>query len=354
MKQLFKNICLFIGITIPFLSYSQSGSQGVFTFLNIPNSARVAGLGGNTFAINDGDVNLTLINPSLLNHKTHNKIGMSYVNYFAGTNFGYTTYSRHFKKIGTFGMGIQFLNYGTFDRADITGQVTGQFKAADYCYTIGYARPISKDSVFSFGANLKSIYSTLDIYSSFAMAVDMAITASLPEKNFTATIILKNAGYQFKPFVEGNRENLPAQIDIGISKKPKHMPVRFCLTYQHLQKWDLTFVDPSKPTKDALTGDSIEVKKFRVFNDKLGRHLTFATEIVIKKNYFIRLGYNYLRRKELQIESKRGMGGMSIGFGFNVSKFSLSYSRASYSLAGGTNTLTISTNLSSFSGSKKG
>ena len=82
--------------------------------------------------------------------------------------------------------------------------------------------------------------------------------------------------------------------------------------------------------------------------DKFGRHFIVATEIVLTKNFFIRIGFNYKMRKELSLTDKQGIAGFSGGFGFKVSKFHFSYSYAQVSPVFSMNSLTLSTNISNF------
>jgi hypothetical protein len=153
-----------------------------------------------------------------------------------------------------------------------------------------------------------------------------------------------------KQYTSGNDEKLPFEVEAGFSFKPQHMPFRFSLGLQQLQVWDLTYTDPNNPPQlvDPLTGDSIRVNRTKVFLDKLARHMVFGGEILIGKAFSIRMGYNYQRRKELLVDTKRGMAGFSFGVGFRVYKFHLSYAFAKYHIAGGTNTFTLTATLSEF------
>ncbi len=78
------------------------------------------------------------------------------------------------------------------------------------------------------------------------------------------------------------------------------------------------------------------------------RHLIFGVEFIPFENFYLRAGYNYQRRQELKISSRVAMVGFSYGFGIKISKFHLSYGRATYHLAGASNHFSISTNFSSF------
>ena len=329
--------------------FAQIGGTSTYKFLDIPVPARVAALGGNLICVKDNDVNLSLQNPSLLNPEMNNQMALSYINYYSDINYGTALYSKNYDSIGTFSAGMQFLNYGKFTEADPNGTITGQFKASEYALNLGYGKQL--DSNFSIGANLKTIYSSLATsYSSIGSAIDLAATYNNSAKRYAVAAVIKNAGIQWKPYVKGNREPLLFEVQLGISKKLKHAPFRFSLIAQHLEKWDLTYEDPSNPsvTVDPLTNKTIKKSKTKVFADKLMRHFVIGTEILITKNFNIRLGYNYERRKELKIPDSGGMAGFSFGFGIKISKFQISYGRAVYHIAGPSNHFSVTTNLADF------
>ncbi len=348
MKQVFFSAGLFISL----LSGAQIGGDNTFEFINLPFSARAAALGGFTLATKDDDLNLVIQNPAALNASMHNNLSLSYVNYFKSVNYGYTAYARKFGRAGTFAAGLQYIDYGKFIEADETGEITGRFFAAEYDLHFTYAYQI--DSNFSVGANLKTIYSVLESYSAFGNALDISAMYHKAKKNFTAVIAIKNLGRQWKAYTKGNIEPLPFEIQAGISKKPKHAPFRLSLILTHLEKWDLTYVDPSNPapTVDPITNEPVPEKKFKKFADKLARHIHLSGELLLTKYFNLRLAYNYQRRQDMMTETKPGGSGFSFGFGFKVSKFQISYGHGSYHLAGGTNHFTITTNFSEFAKKK--
>jgi hypothetical protein len=271
---------------------------------------------------------------------------LNYVNYFAGINYGYAAYSRSYDSIGSFAAGLQYVNYGQFTEADATGEVLGNFKAAEYALHLGYAKTF--DTLWSVGANLKTIYSSLYDYNSLGFALDIGGTYYNPKSEFTAAIVIKNAGFQVNRYRKGNGEPLPFEIQLGLSKKLAHMPFRFSLIAHNLQKPDLSYQDPAltETQVDPLTGEEVEPKK-RI-GDKIMRHFIFGGEFVPSKNFNIRVGYNYHRRQELKVESKTGLVGFSMGVGIKISKFRFNYGLASYHLAGATHHISISTNISDF------
>ncbi|MBI9037635.1 MAG: type IX secretion system protein PorQ [Bacteroidales bacterium] len=345
-------LTLFIILTLIVLSnnklFSQIGGNGIYEFLNLTNSARIASVGGNFLPVKDNDITLSLANPSIISAEMNNQLALSFVDYYSDINYGFAMYSRTFEKFGSFTGTMQYINYGKFDYTDIAGQKQGTFKAAEYAFNIGWGRQL--DSTFSIGANFKTIYSVLESYKSFGMAVDIAGTYFNEKHLLTISLIAKNIGLQLKPYYSENTEPLPFELQLGLSKKFKHLPFRYYILLNHLEKWDLTYEDPLNPT-DEIDPFTNEVKRkgdFDKFMDKSMRHVVIGGELIFTKNFSVRLGYNYQRRKEMKVDSKLSTVGFSWGFGLKISKFRFSYARSRYHLIGSPNYITITTNLSDF------
>lgn len=350
IKKLF---FIFFTSFIGLYAFSQVGGNNTYEFLNLPISARVNALGGNLISTKDNDLNISFTNPALLTDSMNNNVALSYINYFGDINYGYASYAKKIKKIGIVSTGIQYLNYGKFIRADETGNTDGTFGANEMSLNLSYARSIL-DSNLTLGATVKTIYSHLESYSSLGSALDLGAVYIIPSRGFALAAVIKNAGRQWKPYTPGNKEKLPFEIQVGFSKKLKHVPFRLSMVYENLEKWNLTYEDPANPvpTVDPLTGETIKQNKNKIFGDKLMRHLVIGGEFLITKNFFLRAGYNYQRRKELKIPEKRGMTGFSFGFGFRIYKFQFSYGRAVYHLAGPSNNFSVSFDINSFNSKK--
>ena len=338
---------LVILFTVAFshFSYSQIGGQTVFGSLDIPAAARVAAAGGLLPAVADGDVNLALYNPSLLDSTTHQKLGLSYVNYFSGINLGFASYAHHLDSSNiTLAATMQYVNYGDFTERDAAGNDLGSFRAGDYALTIGAAKPI--DSLFTIGANAKVIYSNLATYNALGVAVDAGITYRNPKRLLTAALVLRNLGVQVNGYTSDVRDTLPANLMISVSKKLRYAPFRFSVTYDQMQLWDLTNGEETGSTIDPLTGELIEENNFKL-GDQFMRHITLGTELLLGDNFNVQVGYNYRRRQEMKLADRPGTAGLSWGLGLRIKRFDISYARASYHLAGGSNHFTISTRLGS-------
>ena len=329
-----------------FSSIAQIGGQAVYSFLNLTNSARVAALGGNIISINDNDLNLSFENPSLLNPEMNNNFVLNYVNYFSDINYGYISYANEIKGIGTFAAGLHYINYGEFDRADEIGNINGKFYASEYAVNLMYSKAI--DSSFRIGVNIKPIYSVLESYKSFGIVGDAGITYTNSSHLFSGALVVKNFGTQLKPYTKDNFEPVPFEIEAGISQKLEHAPFRISLVAEHLEKYNLNYTKPTDSQSNIFSNETSKANIIKEHADKIMRHLVLGVEIIPTPNFYLNLGYNYRRRQELKIDDRSYTVGFSWGFGLKISKFRLSYGRATYHLAGATNHFSLSTNLSEF------
>lgn len=329
---------------LPTYLLAQSGGNNTFEFLNLVGPARTASLGGNSIATYGDDVTLAIQNPSVLNPTMSKQFSLSYVGYVADIKFGDVMYAHDIAKIGTFSANLHFINYGDFDLTNENSEVLGTFKASEYALGLSWSK--SLDSNLRIGTTLKGILSDLGENSSNGIAADVALNYYKPEKFFTATILIKNIGRQLKKYDGAEQEDLPFEIQAGLSKKLAKAPFRFSIIGQHLQKWDITYKDPNNTGIDPLTGESKEDKI--TFADKAIRHVILNLEVLFSQNFNLRFGYNFLRRSELKLAEKKGLSGLTAGLGFKINKFHFSYARSMFVPFAGSNHFTITTSFSDF------
>lgn len=275
----------------------------------------------------------------------HKSLTLSGVSYPDGIKFGDAGYVRDFGKYGTYMATMHYASYGKFFETDEFGAINGTFKAADYALTVGGGYQFNQ--LFSFGAAFKMLYSDYYIYNSFGLAVDVSATYHDTVSNITSTFLFRNGGIQLKNYIADNSEPIPAEAMIGISKRLQHTPLRFNITYRHLEKFDLTYDDPyNLGDVDPITGEP-QVETINFWN-KFSRHFIVGAEILLSKNFHLRASYSFQRRREMVVDTKPGLVGFSMGIGLKISKFIISYGRGNYHLAGGANHFSITTNLSEF------
>ncbi len=310
-------------------------------------TARAAALGGNPIAIWDNDVNLMYSNPALLQKNMHRQLSANYCNYVADMNFGYVGYAHHLgDKLGSVGGGLQFYNYGKIQGYDEFDEKTKMTQANDYMLSLNYSKPMD-DTSFNIGVALKTVYSQYDEFWSMGNAVDFGVTYH-NKKNLTASIVAKNIGVIYKNYsnINGVKEKLPQTVQLGLSYKLAKAPIRLILTYDQLLKWNLNYISPVDTAgKNSSFGQDKNVKKdssgWQKFQERFGnksdvfmRHVVIGTEILVTKNIHIRLAYNYRRQKEFRLPERRGASGLSVGFGFNIKRFGISYGFNKMAIAG--------------------
>lgn len=341
---------LVLGSFFSLLTFSQTGGQNTYQFLDLDFNARSLGLGGDFIALKDNDINLAVANPASITKAMDRDLALNHFIFPSGINYGQLAYARNFGGDGTFVGHLRYVSYGRFTRTDQTGVEEGTFTAGDYALGVGYGKDLNK--FFSIGANVNVIFSHLETYTSVGAAVDVASTFHNEEQNFTVTVLARNIGYQIKGYTKGNHEPLPLEVLAGASYKLKHAPFRFSIMGTDLSTWDLTYNDPTLvPTIDQLTGDTIPVPTAS-FITKLAYHTNFGLELVPNDNFFVRVGFNFQRRNALGIVDRKGASGFSFGFGLKTKKFQFHYGLSFYSAAGASNAFGITTNFDQWSRKK--
>lgn len=344
MQIIIRYTSLLLLVQLSTLCYAQNGGDGVFKFLNLPNSAKMAALGGVFPVLNSVDISSSYQNPSLLNKDNNGKIGLNYSNYISDINFGSLQYNFQIKN-NNLSTTLLYINYGDFHEADASGNLTGNsFTGGDYLLNIGYGN--NWDNKIFYGVNLKTIHGAYDIYRSFAIAADISATYKDSVSNLATGIIIRNLGYQLKPFFN-QREELPFEVAVTLSQKLKHAPFKYHVTYRNLQKFDLSYSDFNSLNNqnDLFEEDRQEKAKF---GSKLLTHFILGTELLLSESLNFQASYNFQRSKELSIPNAGGLPGFSAGFSINLKKLSFSYAHSRLNVAGGNNYFSVQLQPSAF------
>lgn len=323
------------------VSYSQIGGKYIYQFLNLVTSPRQAALGGKTITIYDEDVNQAHFNPATINAEMDNHLALNYGSYFGEVSYGTAsyayTYDRHLQ---TFQVGINYVNYGKFEGYDENGQATSPFTGSETALSFGYSYNVPSTNLF-IGASGKLISSTLESYNSIGGAVDLGAIYIDEANDVNWALVVRNIGTQFTTY-NGISEKLPLEIMAGVSQELENVPIRWHLTLDNLQQWNISFTNPNQ-AQTSLDGSTTE-KKTSVFGNAL-RHTVFGVELFPKKSFNLRLGYNFRRAEELQVQDVRNFSGISVGFGLKFNKIKFNYSYSRYTLAGNTSLFGLTINL---------
>lgn len=337
---MFKKHISFALILISTISFGQVGGKSVYQFLDLITSPRQAALGGKLITIYDADVNQALFNPATINEKMDNHLSLNYGSLFGEITYGTAayayTYDRH---VQTFHAGVNYVNYGTFEGYDENGLATSSFTGSEIALSLGYAYNIPRTDIYV-GANAKLISSTLENYNSLGAAVDLGAIYVDEYNEINIALAVRNVGTQFTTYA-GAREKLPLEIIAGISQKLEHVPLRWHVTLENLQQWDVSFSNPARAEGNIDGGSTPE--KVGFFNNAL-RHLIVGAELFPEKAFNIRMGYNFRRGEELSIEEQRNFSGISLGFGLRFNKIKFDYSYSRYTLAANTSLFGLTIN----------
>ena len=323
-------------IVLSLLTFGQSG-ENVYSFMNIPVSARQAALGGDAVSIRDFDVSFAGINPALMNLNQDQRISMTFANYLAGSKYGTIAYVKDLGRGNLVSFNARYMDYGSTPRTDESSQISGDFSAIDATIGAGYA--LQFEDNWTIGMNLNYITSKIDTFTSMAIGASGGITYFNDKSNETVSLLFRNFGYQFKPF-NGVRETLPFRVDLGYTKILDQFPLAITITAHDLQQLNIS---QDIDNNGQPTG----------FGRKLADHFSFGAELFPEQAFNIRLGYNVKRGNELAVLDQRSFSGLSAGFGIKISSFRFDYSHVRYHNASNVNLIGISLDLIELSGERR-
>lgn len=291
-------------------------SQNTYEFMRIDMSARAASLGG-SFVSNADDPNVIFYNPAGIHLLKNSPISVSYVKHILDINVASVSYSRQFEGIGRFAAAIKYMNYGTFTRTDEFANKTGEFVPNEMAFIIGYANELDKN--FYYGGNVKFIYSGIAGYSSTALACDLGLHYAIPEQELNIGAAALNIGSQLQTY-DGVTEDLPLDVQIGVSKKLAHLPLRVFLDFHKLNK-----------KRDNFG------QRFKAFS--------LGGEFFLSKVLTLRLGFENEKRSDLKIGSTAGLAGFNIGLGLKIKEYQFDYGYSSMGQIGALHRISVATNL---------
>ena len=319
-----------------------TGGQFAFEYLRLSNAAHVSALGGISVANPDDDIALALQNPAMMRPGMHNELELTYNAYYAGITIMNLQYGYHAPRLNTsFFFGVQYINYGNFTQTDNIGNVYGTFHAIDYALTLGASRKYLEH--WRYGADIKLAHSNfIGTLAGAAMAevgVNYYDTSSLWDFGMVA----KNMGVMVAKYTPNlPSEPIPFDLQLGVSKRFKHLPLRLFTTVHHLYEWDIRYDNPADLVGTNSLGTNDTVKSTGThFGDKLFRHFIFGAELTLGKRVIITASYNDLQRRELALTTDPALAGFAFGLGINLNKFQVHYARTYYSVAGPYNELSL-------------
>lgn len=306
---------LILGL-LSFVPLSQGHAQDItaFDFLRIPMNARAAALGNTTVTLRN-DVSTMFVNPASLSTLESPSGSVGFFKHLLDVNAGYAVFGQEFEGIGYAGVGVVYLNYGSFEETDRFGDRTGrEFGAGELAVNFGYGR---KSGDLHYGATVKFIHAAYEEYSSSAAGLDLGIAYHFPDEQLVLAGAVTNLGTQLSTFA-GVDESLPLDVRIGIGKQLEHLPLHLLFNLHKLNESQESFFDRFK-------------------NFSLGGEFDLSDALKA------RVGYHNELRRELKIGNTAKLAGFSGGFGLKISTYILDYAYNSLGEIGALHRFSLST-----------
>lgn len=297
------------------------GGNAVFNFLKLPATPLLSAAGGINVSYHTNEVGLSANNPALLDSTVDTQLNFSFNHFIAGIKTYGLTGSRAVEKINTqLGGHIYFVDYGSIPQTDAAGNLLGSFHPVDYVVQVSAARTYLEH--WRYGLTLKFIHSGYQQYTSNAMAADVGILYTSDDQLFSAAFLAKNMGIQLKTYA-GEGEDLPFDLQLGVTKRLAKAPLGFSITAQHLQRFNIRYEDTTFYNQDNSSS------KYYFFN-QLFNHIVVGGHIYAGNNLEALIGFNYLRRQELKTGAGSGLNGFSMGIRIKLQKLQFLYARSGY------------------------
>lgn len=187
-----------------------------FVFLEVPATARTAALGEASLALTDEHSCAVFNNPASLGYTTRQQsFSATYAPWFAGIKH-YSSSAAVTTDAGVFGIGIVLFEYGDIPRT-IAAQnqqvydVVGTFSANSTALGVTYAKMLTDH--FSFGATIKYVQETIDVYKAGNVVLDAGVLYNTGLGSLRIAAALQNFGVNAK-FIN-DEFKMPAVFRLG-------------------------------------------------------------------------------------------------------------------------------------------
>ncbi len=279
----------------------QTSSPAFYAFLRAESGTRGAALGGAAVALTE-NIEDSFYNPAILSTVPQKAAQFTFEKHLLDINAGLIAAAFPVQELfsavsGIASVGAQYVDYGTFERSDVTGNPLGSFRASHLALHLRYSNEV--DTLFYYGVGLKFIASTLEQYAATAIAADVGLLYLVPEHRTTVGLAIQNVGMQLS--ATGTvEESLPIDVRIGLSHKPRGLPLLLNIALVQL-------------------ADS-----YQKFSDLFDR-IAIGGEWYFGKVVRLRIGYNQFRRTNMRLERRSGWSGFSGGLGIQWDQYRIDY-----------------------------
>lgn len=264
------------------------GGSSVFNFLKLSNTPQLTALGGVNVSQTTNDVGLAFNNPALLKPSMHTQMNAVFNNFYGGIKVYHLSLGYRNTKLNTnFSWGLNYFGYGNISETDASGNVLGKFRPTDWVMQVSASRNYLEK--WNYGATLKFINSNYGQYRSNGLAMDAGVLYHDSSKLFSASLVAKNMGFQLKKYDGTQADDLPFDLQIGLTKRLANAPFSFSITAQRVHQFDIRYNDTTFNNENGFANGS--AKKFSF--DKLLNHFVLATTIYAGDRVEVIAGYKF-------------------------------------------------------------
>lgn len=293
------------------------GGNSNFSFVKAPGSPRITALGGYSVVGDSKDVDGLFQNPALLHPSQDKWFNASFQVFPAGIKTYQFSTARYVPKWETvFGIGVHYFRYGTVTTTDAAGTVYGEMNPNDYVIQASLSRSYLEK--WRYGLSMKLLHSSYGIYRAAGLGLDAGLSYSDTTHGWQFGFALQNMGMLLKRYQGTSGTEMPFDMKMGASKKLLNAPIKFFINVQQMHRFRLDSSDNAPRDVNGIM-------------DNFMRHFNVGTQIFLGDKVEISAGYNYLRRKELNIgRGGNGLNGFSLGIGLILKKLNIQYARTNY------------------------
>jgi hypothetical protein len=158
---------------------------------------------------------------------------------FYGTNFDYLGGSLPTRTLGSFGLGMLYLNSGDFDERNELNQELGSFGISDFALLLSWSKEVYNE--ISVGLNYKMVNQKILDYSGTGHGIDLGLKKRLFDR--------VDAGLMFMNFIQpkmklaNESQSFPMQIRFGASMKFLEDKLVLSTDVAKIIGWDYAFLN---------------------------------------------------------------------------------------------------------------
>lgn len=182
-------------------------------FLLIGHGARAAGFGGAYTAVSE-DATAAYWNPAGLADLESGRVSLGHFSWFQDITVEQINLGLPIHDGAVAGISFTYINYGTIDGYDISGNATGEIAAYDWVGGLSLGLALSDEA--SIGFTGKYINQRLDDFSASAFAADFGVRYNFESLVLAATVTNLGGEMQFDQVAE----KLPAAARFGVQLAP--------------------------------------------------------------------------------------------------------------------------------------